>query len=223
MDILKISSEYKIPSLDFATNGILLNEKLADATIENGVTDVMFSIDSPKKETYEYIRRGASFDRLVQNIEYLVKRKESCKSITPRLRFNVTLMRSNVQDIEDLVVFAAELGVSDLDFRHLVVYEGLGMGAESLIYHKELANYWLDRARKKAKKLGLSIVVCPENFITGGDEKRNIIQRVISPKIRRIISKARKDPKYAIRAGYSRLVNLLGIYKVLDLIHFKLL
>ena len=214
IDILKIAAKYKIPSLDFATSGILLDKKSADAVIENGVTDVMFSVDSPKKETYEYIRRGASFDRLVGNIEYLVKRKKQCKSVTPRLRFNVTLMKSNIQDIEDLVVFAAEVGVSELDFRHLVVYEGLGMEGESLVNYKELANYWLDRARKKAKKLGLSIVVCPENFLTGGDKRKNVIQRIVSPKIWRLISKTRRDPKYAIKAGYSRLVNLLGIRNI---------
>ena len=164
VEILKITSKYELQNLDFCTNGILLTKKRADAVIESGVTEIMFSVDAATKETYEYIRRGADFGRLLRNIEYLVKRKEAAGLKIPRLRFNVTLMQKNIAELADLVTLAANLGVTSLDFRHLVVYEGLGVEKESLVHNKQLANYWLDVARARAGELGLEVVACPENF-----------------------------------------------------------
>ena len=92
----------------------------------------MVSVDSPRKETYEAIRIGADFGRLLKTIEYLVAARVKAGKSTPRLRFNVTLMRSNIQEVEELVTLAANLGVAYLDFRHMLIYEGLGMEEESL-------------------------------------------------------------------------------------------
>ena len=164
IDILKIASRFKVPHLDFATNGVLLTKKNVDAIIKYGVTDLMLSIDAPSKKTFEYIRRGASFDKVIGKIKYLVEQKEIHKSLTPALRFNITLMRSNIEEVERLVDLAAELKVSYLDFRHLVIYDGLGMESESLVHYKELSNYWLKKARERAEKLGLTILTIPQEF-----------------------------------------------------------
>lgn len=209
IEILKEASIYRVPYIDFATSGTLLTEKIADALIRYGVTDVMFSVDAATKETYEYIRRGASFDRLLQNIKYLTERKKQTRSVVPRLRFNITLMKSNIHEIEELVNLAADLGVTQLDFRHLVVYKGLGTEEESLVHHKDLSDYWLDRARQKAKQLGLEIVMCPENFKESGQIETHKDQESKPAWLRRIFSKAVKDPKNALRIGAFRILSIL--------------
>lgn len=209
IEILKEAAKYRVPFVDFATSGTLLTEKYADALIEHGVTDVMFSVDAATKETYEYIRRGASFDRLLRNIKYLSDQKKLLRSSIPRLRFNMTLMKLNIHEIEDLVVLAADLGVTQLDFRHLVVYKGLGTEQESLVHYKDLSDYWLDRARQKAEELGLEIVMCPENFKKNGQEGTSKRQESKAARLREIFSKVVKNPKHALRIGTFRLLNLL--------------
>jgi MoaA/NifB/PqqE/SkfB family radical SAM enzyme len=169
VDILKIASGYGVTALDFVTNGMLLDQRRADAVVDCGVTDVMISIDAATKEMYEHIRRGADFDRLVKNIKYLVAKREASGRTTPRLRFNATLMKSNITQAEDLVALAASLGVAYMDFRHLVVYDRLGMEDESLASHRALANHWLDRARRKAAESGVTLVACPDNFSIEGE------------------------------------------------------
>lgn len=214
VDILKIAAKYRIPHIDFATNGMLLNEKNIEAIIENGVTEISLSVDAARKETYEYIRRGASFDRLIKNIQYLVKRKEALKSRTPRLRFNITLMKTNITELEDLVGLAHKLGVSQLDFRHLIVYDGLDMADESLSNHKQLANFHLRKAVKKAKELGLSIVAFPGYFKTAEDSEAAAGNTIKSFRPKEVLEKLIRNPRSVIKTGYYRLWDLLRAQKM---------
>src|SRR3954471_23460702 len=57
-EILRLVAPYKLPTLYFLTNAQLLTEKVAEAVIESGVTQVQISADGATKETYERIRRG---------------------------------------------------------------------------------------------------------------------------------------------------------------------
>lgn len=208
IDILKTAAKSHLPHLDFVTNGTLLNHRISEAIIECGVTDVMVSLDSPRKETYEAIRVGADFDRLMKNLQYLVAARVKARKTIPRLRFNVTLMRSNIQEVEDLVILAADLGVSHLDFRHMLIYEGLEMEEESLFFHQDLSNLWLARARQKAKKLGITVVQCPEPFgrQTGIPQKPKGALPSFIKKAGRLF---RENPSYALQLGGYRLKHLI--------------
>ena len=205
IEILKRASKYKVPHVDFATNGVLLNEEIAEAVIKYGVTDLMLSIESPEKETFEYIRRGASFDRFIGNIKHLVKRKKELKSYTPVLRFNITLMRSNIEQVEKLVELAAELEVSLLDFRHLVIYDGLGMEKESLSHYKDLSNYWLKKARAKAEELGLTIVTFPKEFGKKEPEQEASQPQEERKPLKYYLNILKRNPQYFLKSVYSRL------------------
>ena len=140
VEILEKARPYGVPTVDFFTNGVLFNERSIDAVIRCGVTEAAFSVDAAEKKTYEAIRRGASFDRLVANIERVNARKKELGRANPELRFNITLMLSNIAEMKELMVMAHRLGVTRLDFRHALIYEGLGMEQESLKNHPALSN-----------------------------------------------------------------------------------
>ena len=146
IDNLKILSKYDFPFINFLTNGSLIGKIAADSIVENDVTEVCFSVHGVKKQTFKYIHGGASFSKLLGNVEYLLKRRELCGKDTPRLHFNVTLMKSNIHEIEDLVILAANLGIASIAFRHLILFEGLGMEQESLINCKETSNQLILKA-----------------------------------------------------------------------------
>lgn len=82
-EILRLVAPYKIPTLYFLTNGQLLTEKISEAVIESGVTQVQISADGATKETYERIRRGARFETLLRNIRYLTRRKRELHDRPP--------------------------------------------------------------------------------------------------------------------------------------------
>lgn len=64
------------------TPGVALNEKLSKDLLEAGLTHIGFSVDGNTKETYEKIRRGANFEKTMENIESFIKMRNEGGYIT---------------------------------------------------------------------------------------------------------------------------------------------
>jgi MoaA/NifB/PqqE/SkfB family radical SAM enzyme/Flp pilus assembly protein TadD len=86
------------------TNGLLLNEKNLEI-IARGNVELVLSIDGATKESYEYIRRGASFEKLCKVLELI---KEVRKSTGAKINtyYNPVICRTNYKEIEKMVEFA---------------------------------------------------------------------------------------------------------------------
>jgi MoaA/NifB/PqqE/SkfB family radical SAM enzyme len=162
--ILEHTARHEVPEVGFYTNGLLMNGRVIDAVLANRVTLVAVSVDGATKRTFESIRRGADFGLLLRNVRALVRRRAEAGRTLPRVRFGVVMMRQNIEELPDIVTLAWRLGVEELNFFHAVVYEGLDMQGQSLVGHKELSNYYLERARARALELGLTIVHNPNPF-----------------------------------------------------------
>lgn len=67
------------------SNLSMLNREKAAKLIESGLSRIKISIDGNSKETYEAIRRGLGFDRVVENINILIEERKRLKSATPRI------------------------------------------------------------------------------------------------------------------------------------------
>lgn len=162
--ILRLAARYEVPELGFYTNGLLMNDRVVDAILENGVTLVAVSVDGATKKTFEAIRRGADFDLVLRNVRKLVGRRVESGGSIPRVRFGVVMMQQNIEELADIVTLAWRLGVEELNFFHAVVYEGLDMESQSLVHHKALSNECLARALARAQELGVTIVHNPSPF-----------------------------------------------------------
>ncbi|MEY2584719.1 MAG: hypothetical protein QOD80_745 [Verrucomicrobiota bacterium] len=166
-EILRLAAPFKIPSLYFLTNGQLLTEKVAEAVIAAGVTQVQISADGARKETYERIRRGARFETLLRNIRYLARRKQELERSSPTLQFNVVLMQSNLEELELYVDLAEELGVEWIAARHLLQITGLNMEAESLSHDRARANEYFKRFLRRAEQSRTVKVICFPDLFDG--------------------------------------------------------
>lgn len=162
--ILRIAGGHAVPNVNFFTNALLLDDEAGDAIVEHGVTQLCCSIDGATAATYNAIRRDSDFDKVIGNVTRFIARRNAAGSATPKVRFDFVMMQRNVHEMVDLVELAARLGVQQLNFVHLVSYEGLGMEQESLKYTKALSNYWLERALARAADLGLQVPYCPAPF-----------------------------------------------------------
>lgn len=167
IDILKIAARYSIPEFLFLTNGQLLSAKIADAILETGVTQVQISIDGATKETYEYIRRGAQFDRLIRNLEYLSARKRELGRSSPRLQFNVVLMQRNLEELHLFVDLAEKVGVEWIAARHLLMVKGLEMERETLAHDRERANFHFQRFFQRVEQSKTVTVIGFPDFFDG--------------------------------------------------------
>mgnify|MGYP006420464909 CR=1 FL=1 len=76
----------------FHTNGTMMTSRRADNLLDAAPSMISFSVDGFSKEPYERVRQGASFEKTIENILYLTRRKRERKLKKPyivveRIRF----------------------------------------------------------------------------------------------------------------------------------------
>jgi len=97
-------------AIGFATNGMLLTEEMARRVISSGIDWINISIDSPYKEKYEKIRKGANFDTLLNNIRCFA----AMQGPKPATELSVwfVMMKDNMEELPELIKLAKTLGVN---------------------------------------------------------------------------------------------------------------
>ncbi|HEV7759459.1 MAG TPA: radical SAM protein [Acidimicrobiales bacterium] len=108
------AAKHRRIEVGFNTNGTLLTASRAEALVASGVDWMHVSIDGATAATFEHIRDGARFDRVVRNLRRLLDTRHRLGSTTPRIQLNTVLMRSNVHELADLVRLAADIDVDRL-------------------------------------------------------------------------------------------------------------
>jgi len=83
------------------TNGLLLDEKKSISLIRSGLDKISFSLDGCDKKTYESIRIGSDYDKVIDNICRFVDIRDSMNSNTPSIDIKTINMESI--DIEEYV------------------------------------------------------------------------------------------------------------------------
>lgn len=101
-----------------STNGSLINEGVAKKLAKLNIGEITISVDSTKKETYEKIRKGAKFEKLVENLKNLNKKLEENKKKTIVSTATVVL-KDNENELDDFVDFARKTGVKKIIFQTL--------------------------------------------------------------------------------------------------------
>lgn len=90
------------------TNGMLLNSKLLSLLKQSGAK-VMVSIDGATQATYEAIRNGANFERVVQSA-----RSYANEGLLEAINF--TILKTNYAEIPGIFELAASIGVPRATF-----------------------------------------------------------------------------------------------------------
>ena len=160
IDIVREAGSYGIPDLWFPTNLLPLTPPKAEAICEAGVKTVGVSMDGTHAETYETIRVGATFARLMRSLDLL---NDVRRGAATRLRLIFVWMQTNRADLADLPRFAEEVGASELDVRfvaptaHVTAEDELLDGEDPGALRAELA-----AAAEDAAARGLRLVSYPD-------------------------------------------------------------
>jgi len=177
-DILKmLFTNYPHIEIAFCTNATLLNADTRKSVIENDVTQVLLSLDGVTKNTVEKIRVGASYNKIISNIKALRDLKKKFKRNFPVLIMDFVLMKSNIHEAPAFVELCADLGISTIDFRHLVGNIYFSEHEEMMIHNKAKYNYFRQLIIEKARKFCIDVRL-PEPFDTKDDYKNEILSEV---------------------------------------------
>ncbi len=131
-EIVAVAGRYRIPDLWFPTNLLALTGRTAEAIVDAGVAVVAASIDGTTGPSYEQIRVGGSWDRLISRLQLLNEIKKKRGSARPRLRIIFTWMKSNRHELRALPAFAVAHGAREIDVRFVSPAEGVDLTPELL-------------------------------------------------------------------------------------------
>jgi radical SAM protein with 4Fe4S-binding SPASM domain len=101
------------------TNGTLLNERRADESVSSGLDTMHISLDGASAETYEHIRERAHFDRVLRNLDHLLRARRRDEERHPRLRLVMVIMRQNLHELPELVRLAHGKSIETMFVQHL--------------------------------------------------------------------------------------------------------
>jgi len=96
----------------FNTNATLIDQSVADRLARAGTDAITVSIDGATAETYESIRRGASFDRATAGIRALIEAKK--RFGRPSVDVSFVAMASNFKELPGMIDLCADLGVGSV-------------------------------------------------------------------------------------------------------------
>ncbi len=148
----------------FSTNGSLLSLPLAEDLVRSGLDWISFSVDAAEADTYESIRKGASFSKLLSNIDCLNQVKRSLHKTNPKMMMVFVIMTGeieNYQQLPELVELAHRLGVEKIIAKNLDVILKDSDEKRRLFNHDGQVLHpliqTLDEAEARAKKLGINL------------------------------------------------------------------
>jgi radical SAM protein with 4Fe4S-binding SPASM domain len=166
LEILSYAAEKGLKT-SLATNGFLVDEKMADAIVETGVSLVQVSIDGTER-AHNHIRNDdQSFEKAVSAVRCL--KESSC----PQVSVASTVMPSNLESLNDLKGILIDLGV---DFWNIgtVLPAGKARDKPELFLTKEQFRLLLDHIVSSKEDIEIDL---GENFPFLGEYEEIIRKR----------------------------------------------
>jgi len=103
-------------SVSLATNGILLDQPRMIRLLDSGCEDLIFSLDAATSETYGKLRQGGDFQKLKENIAYLLRLRSQAGKLIPKVAANFIVTRENESEMADFQKLGESLGVDICSF-----------------------------------------------------------------------------------------------------------
>ena len=145
--------------VNFATNGTMLDKDWCKRLVDLKIDKVSVSFDGATKETYEKIRVGSNFEKVIDNIKTFVKIRNDSNSKYPFIRLDVVLMKQNIHELPALVKLAKELGVNAISTLHpQCLVKDLELEHTMNMDKMEIFKYY-GEAIDLAKELGVGLVL----------------------------------------------------------------
>lgn len=148
--------------IGLSTIGKSLRPAIADQLVGR-LSFLNISLNAARKETHAEVVKAGQFDRVVANVRYLMEQRRARRTALPRVHLSMVVMRENVEEMPEFIDLAAELGVDQAVFSHYLTTTIEGKrktGVESsLYYHQELADEMIRKAKQRAERLGVNVLL----------------------------------------------------------------
>jgi MoaA/NifB/PqqE/SkfB family radical SAM enzyme len=115
----------------FNTNGTLLTRRKGRELIEAGLDELRLSLDAAEPKAFELVRGRDMFARIVRNIRTFRALQQEIGAAEPRLSLWLTGLKETIDQLDDFVSLAYDLGIPEVYLQRLVYFaEGQGLARE---------------------------------------------------------------------------------------------
>lgn len=159
IEMIRLGKEHLPPNGAFSltTNATLIDDALAKQLVSSGLDDIVVSIDGATSGTYNEIRKDASLDQVLTNIERLNKAKNKLGIQTPRIGFEFVAMKRNIDELPQVVDLAARYGISFIIITHLLPHTSVMNDQALYEYDSDQAIELFNAAEAEAKRRNLDL------------------------------------------------------------------
>jgi MoaA/NifB/PqqE/SkfB family radical SAM enzyme len=140
---------------NFATNGMLLDSTTAKDLAKINFGKISFSLDAATKETYNKLRYGGDWERVLSNFRDTAAIMKASES-NVMVRADFVAMKSNIHELPDFVRLAKEIGAGAINVLHVQPLTK-ELESEHLFFHPESQKY-LDEANRLSKELKMYLI-----------------------------------------------------------------
>ena len=102
------------------TNGSLIHNHIPDI-LASGLVLISISIDAATAETYAAVRRNDKFEKVLDNIRWLIRDRGGAK--TPLVRATFVAQKNNLHEMAPFIRLGANLGLDNIMFQPYIELE----------------------------------------------------------------------------------------------------
>lgn len=132
----------------------LIDQKMAEQLVCNGLDNLSFSCDGATDEIYEKIRINGSFEKLKTSLNLINRAKEKYNSTLPELTLNFVASKINIRELPDIVLFAKSYKIKTVVAVHNIIYFK-ELIEESLYFDQKLSDECFLNAKRIAEQSGI--------------------------------------------------------------------
>lgn len=100
---IRYAKSVGIVEVYLSTNGTLLTKSFSRDLIESGLTKIQISIDAVNSKTYDKIRKGGDYNKIVRNVVDLVNIRDKMNLIEPQVRVNFVKTDDNINELDAFI------------------------------------------------------------------------------------------------------------------------
>jgi len=146
-EMIRFAKQNSSLILAFNTSANLMTEAVSRSLIEIGLDHLTVSIDGVTAETYERIRIGGRFERVVRNVERLLDLKQELRSRLPCVTVQIIRMTENRHEIEQVVEYwegkADRIAVTNIGVTAgTAEVSALSLRSDARLGHRPCSDLW---------------------------------------------------------------------------------
>ncbi|PCJ66604.1 MAG: hypothetical protein COA73_00930 [Candidatus Hydrogenedentota bacterium] len=104
---------------NMSSNFVLIKPDGIEKLLDSGLEYLIISLDGTSQESYEQYRVRGDFDKVVENVELLIKRRNERGQKYPFVEWQFIVMKQNESQVEEANEISKKIGVDLLRFIHV--------------------------------------------------------------------------------------------------------